>query len=177
MRKISGILSVIVTILLVMVFFRYLPFASRVEDLTESGAGLELGEWQVSVGIFLTAVVLFAILSAILFRIGFATSLTIVSGLVLCGVAGAVWCLYSLRSKTGILNQHGHGLTYDEWWASVIPWTITLGLAALCAISSLIHLVLERRKRQTKPAAVPSHGGPATRVGNARAAEGPPLVS
>jgi multisubunit Na+/H+ antiporter MnhB subunit len=54
MRKISGILSVIVTILLVMVFFRYLPFASRVEDLTESGAGLELGEWQVSVGIFLT---------------------------------------------------------------------------------------------------------------------------
>ncbi len=46
MRKIFGIRSAIVTTLFALLLFSYLPIVSRVGALTESGAGLELGEWQ-----------------------------------------------------------------------------------------------------------------------------------
>jgi hypothetical protein len=176
--KIFGIGSAIMSTLFAMVLFAYLPKVSRVGDLTESGAGLELGEWQISVGIFLTALLLFAILAVASLGIRFTTSLTIVSWLALCGVAGAVWSLHSVRAKTGVLNIHGHGLTYDEWWASVIPWTIGLVLVGLCAGSSLVHWLVERRResnRTQQPGAAPD-GGPGTPVGNTGASDGPPSV-
>jgi len=176
--KIFGIGSAIMSTLFALALFTYLATVSRVGDLTESGAGLELGEWQISVGIFLTALLLFAILAVASFGIRFTTGLTIVSWLALCGVAGAVWSLHSVRAKTGVLNPHGHGLSYDEWWASVIPWTIGLVLVGLCAGSSLVHWVVERTrgsKRPSQPPATPN-GGPGTPFGNSGASDQPPSV-
>lgn len=42
----------------------------------------------------------------------------------------------------GVINEHGHGLTYGASQASVIPWTIMLVLAGLCAVVSLAHWLL-----------------------------------
>ena len=179
MRKVLGISSTIVATLFALWLFTYLPTVTRVEDLGESGAGLELGEWQMSVGILLTGVVLFAILAVSSFGIRFATGLTIVSWLALCSVAGAVWSLYSLRAKTGVLNIHGHGLTYDEWWASAIPWTMASVLVGLCAGSSLVHWVVEqsRRSRRDAQQGAAPNDGPTTPVGNSRVTEGPSSAS
>ena len=147
MRKIFGIVSAIVSVLLALLLFSLLPHVILVEDLTESGSGLELGEWQISAGIYLTAVVVFAILAVAAFRLRFSTGLTIVSWLTLGSVAAVVWFLHSVKSRTGVINQHGHGLTYGEWQASVIPWTVALVLVGLCSVSALVHWRLERGSR------------------------------
>jgi hypothetical protein len=54
MRGMLGIVLAIGACLLASLLLRGLPGVNRVEDLTASGAGLELGEWQVHVGIHLT---------------------------------------------------------------------------------------------------------------------------
>ena len=110
------------------------------EDLGGSGAGLELGEWQVTVGVCLLASVLFTVLALASSKTRFLTGLLIVSWLALLGFGAAAGCLYSIKGRTGIVNQYGHGLTYGEWWASVIPWTIATALVALSAVSSLIYV-------------------------------------
>lgn len=144
-RRILGIVSATVTILLALLLFRFPSSVNRIEDLTASGAGLELGEWQTGAGIYLTAMVVFGILTAWLLRLRFSTALTILSWLTFAVVATVVWALHSVKSRIGIINQYGHGLTYDTWQASVIPWTIALVLVGLCAVSSLVHWRLERR--------------------------------
>lgn len=162
MRRLLGIVVAIATILLALLLLRGLPSVNRVEDLTASGAGLELGEWQVNVGIFLTAVVVLGILSVCLLRLRFSTGLTMVSWLTLGLAAAVVWFLRSAKSRIGVINEHGHGLTYDAWQASVIPWTVALVLVALCAISSLVHWRLERgsRSRKGTPPESPPDDGP-----------------
>ncbi|MBM3883887.1 MAG: hypothetical protein FJ387_29985 [Verrucomicrobia bacterium] len=147
-RRILGLMAAAATVLLATVLFAYLPLVGRVGNLTASGAGLELGEWQVTVVACLTAVMLSAILALCSLGVRFASSLTILSGLALCGVTGTVGALYSLRSQTGILNQYGHGVAYGEWWASVIPWTFALGLVGLCAGSSLVYWVVDHARRR-----------------------------
>ena len=142
MRKLLGIISAILTMLLALLLVLGLPRVSRVEDLTASGAGLELGEWQVNVGIYLMAVVVLAVLTVALLRLRFSAGLATVSWLVAGLVAAVVGFLRSAKSITGVINEHGHGLTYDAWQASVIPWTITLVLAVLCAVASLAHWLL-----------------------------------
>ena len=142
MRKIPGTISAVVTVLLPLLLLLGLPRVNHVEDLTASGAGLELGEWQVNVGIHLTLVVVFAILTVSLLRLRFSAGLATVSWLVAGLVAAVVGFLRSAKSITGVINEHGHGLTYDAWQASVIPWTITLVLAGLCAVASLAHWLL-----------------------------------
>ena len=128
-----------------MLLLRGLSSVNRVEDLTASGAGLELGEWQVNVGIHLTAVLVFAISAVSALRLRFSVGLTIVSWLTIGLVAAVVGFLCFAKSRTGVINQHGHGLTYDAWQASVIAWTITLVLVGLCAVASLVHWLLESR--------------------------------
>ena len=144
MRKILGIVLAIAAILLTLLLVRGLPSVNRVEDLAASGAGLELGEWQTGIGIYLTAVVVFGILAAWLLRLRFSTGLTILSGLTFGVVADAVWLLHSVKSRIGVINEYGHGLTYDAWQSSVIPWTVALVLVGLCAVSSLVHWRLEQ---------------------------------
>jgi hypothetical protein len=116
-----------------------LPAVNKIEDLGASGAGLELGEWQVSVGVCLLGSVFFTALALASRKTPFATGFLIVSWLALLGFGVAAACLYSIKERTGVVNQFGHGLTYDEWWASVIPWTIAVALVALSAVSSLIY--------------------------------------
>ena len=122
----------------------WLPAVNKVEDLGTSGAGLELGEWQVTVGVCLLASVLFTVLALASSKTRFLTGLLIVSWLALLGFGAAAGCLYSIKGRTGIVNQYGHGLTYGEWWASVIPWTIATALVALSAVSSLIYALGRR---------------------------------
>ncbi|MEK7707613.1 MAG: hypothetical protein AAB380_06430 [Verrucomicrobiota bacterium] len=122
----------------------WLPAANKIEDLGASGAGLELGEWQVSVGGCLLASVLFAVLALSSRKTRFATGFLIVSWLALLGFGAATGCLYSIKGRTDVVNQYGHGLTYGEWWASVIPWTIATALVALSAVSSLIYALGKR---------------------------------
>lgn len=143
-----GIVSAIGASLVALLLLWGLPGVNRVEDLTASGAGLELGEWQVNVGIHLTAVVVFVISAVSALRIRFAASLTIVSWLTLGLVAAVLWFLYSAKSRAGVINQYGHGLTYDAWQASVIPWTVALVLVGLCALASLAHWLLDSRARK-----------------------------
>ena len=107
----------------------------------------ELGEWQIGVGIFLTAVVVLGILAAFLLRLRFSTGLTLVSWLTLGLVAAVVWFLRFARSRIGVINEHGHGLTYDARQTSVIPWTVALVLVGLCAVASLAHWLLEQGHR------------------------------
>jgi hypothetical protein len=121
-----------------------LPAVNKVEDLGVSGAGLELGEWQVSVGGCLLALVLVTILALSSRKTRFAVGFLIVSWVALLGFGAAAGCLYAIKGRTGIVNQYGHGLTYGEWWASVIPWTIATTLLALAAISSLIYALKKR---------------------------------
>ena len=144
MRKLLGLVVAIATILLALLLLRGLPSVNRVEDLTASGAGSELGEWQTGVGIYLTAVVVFGILAAWLLRLRFSTGLTILSWLTFGVVADVVWLLHSVKSRIGVINEYGHGLTYDAWQSSVIPWTVALVLVGLCAVSSLVHRRLEQ---------------------------------
>ena len=150
MRKLLGIVSVIVTILLALLLFRCPTSVNRIEDLNASGAGVELGEWQTGVGIYLTAMVLFGILGAWLLRLRFSTGLTILSWLTFGVVADVVWALHSMKSRIGVINEYGHGLTYGDWQSSVIPWTVALLLVGLCAVSSLVHWRLERGSRSRK---------------------------
>ena len=117
----------------------WLPAVNKIEDLGAGGAGLELGEWQVTVGGCLLASVLFTVLALSSSKARFPTGFLIVSWLALLGFGAAAGCLYSIKGRTGVLNQYGHGLTYGEWWASVIPWTIATALVALSAVSSLIY--------------------------------------
>jgi hypothetical protein len=121
-----------------------LPAVNKVEDLGASGAGLELGEWQVSVGGCLLGSVLFTVLALSSWKTRFPTGFLIASWLAFLGLGTAAWCLYSIKGRTGVLNQYGHGLTYGEWLASVIPWTIAAALAALCAVFSLIYALKKR---------------------------------
>ena len=147
MRRILGIVSATVTALLALLLLRGLPSVNRVEDLTQSGAGLELGEWQVGVGIFLTAAVVLGILAAWLLGFRFSTGLTILSWLTFSLMAAVVGFLHSAKSRIGVINEHGHGLSYDAWQASVIPWTVALVLVGLCAVSALVHWRLEQGGR------------------------------
>jgi len=62
-------------------------------------------------------------------------------------MAAVVWFLRSVKSRIGVINEHGHGLTYDAWQASVIPWTVALVLVGLCAVSALVHWRLEQGGR------------------------------
>jgi hypothetical protein len=64
--------------------------------------------------------------------------------LALVGFGAVAWCLYSIKGRTGVINQYGHGLTYGEWWASIIPWIIAAIFAALAALSSLIYALKKR---------------------------------
>jgi hypothetical protein len=168
MRKTLGIVVAIAAVLLALLLLLGLPRVSRVEDLTASGAGLELGEWQVNVGIHLTAVLVFAILAAILLRLHLSTGLTMVSWLTLGLVAAVVWFIRSAKSRVGVINEHGHGLTYDAWQASVIPWTFALVLVGFCAVASLVHWLVEQRRRRgngVSPHELPDDG-PALPPGN-----------
>ena len=122
----------------------WLPAVNKVEDLGASGAGLELGEWQVTVGGCLLASVLFAILALAASQTRFPTGLLIVSWLAFVGLGATAACLYSIKGRTGLVNQYGHGLTYGEWWGSVIPWTVATALVALSAVSSLIYALGKR---------------------------------
>jgi len=150
MRKLLGIVLAAVSILLVLLLFRFPSSVNQIEDLNASGAGLELGEWQTGVGIYLTAMVLFGILAAWLLRLRFSTGLTILSWLTFGVVADVVWALHSMKSRIGVINEYGHGLTYGDWQSSVIPWTIALVLVGLCAVSSLVHWLLEQGSRSRK---------------------------
>ena len=144
MRRILGIVSAIATILLALLLLRCPSSVNRIEDLNASGAGLELGEWQTGVGIYLTAMEVFGILGAWLLRLRFSTGLTILSWLTFCVVADVVWALHTMKPRIGVINQYGHGLTYDAWQASVIAWTITLVLGGVCAVASVLRRLLEQ---------------------------------
>ena len=122
----------------------WLPAVNKIEDLGASGAGLELGEWQVTVGVGLLASILFTVLALSTSKTRFSTGLLITSWVALLGFGAAAACLYSLKGRTGIVNQFGHGLAYGEWWASVIPWTIATALVAFAAVSSLIYALGKR---------------------------------
>ena len=122
----------------------WLPAVNKIEDLGASGAGLELGEWQVTVGVCLLASVLFTVLALCSCKTRFPTGFLIVSWVALLGFGAAAGCLYSIKGRTGIVNQYGHGLAYGEWWASVIPWTIATALVALSAVSSLVYALGKR---------------------------------
>jgi len=147
MRKILGIAVAAAAILLAGLLLGNLTHINRVEGLNASGAGLELGEWQTAVGIFLTAVVVLGIVAACLLRLRFSSGLLIVSWLTFGLMAAVVWCLHSAKSRIGVINEHGHGLAYDAWQSSVIPWTAALVLVSLCAVSALVHWRLERGGR------------------------------
>ena len=145
MRRTLTILLALAAILFAFVLVAvWLPAVKKIEDLGASGAGLELGEWQVTVGVCLLASVLFTVLALASSKTRFLTGLLIVSWLALLGFGAAAGCLYSIKGRTGIVNQYGHGLTYGEWWASVIPWTIATALVALSAVSSLIYALGRR---------------------------------
>jgi hypothetical protein len=136
-----GLAAILFAFVLVVV---WLPAVNKIEDLGASGAGLELGEWQVTVGVCLLASILFTVLALSSWKARFPTGFLIVSWLALLGLGAAAWCLYSIKGRAGILNQYGHGLTYGEWWASVIPWIIAAALAALSAVFSLIYALKKR---------------------------------
>ena len=145
MRRILTILLAVMAVLLAVVLGGVLlPAVNKVEDLGASGAGLELGEWQVSVGGCLLGSVLFTILALSSGKTRFATGLLTTCCLALLGFGAVAWCLYSIKGRTGVVNQYGHGLTYGEWWASLIPWTIAATFAALAALSSLIYALTKR---------------------------------
>jgi hypothetical protein len=148
MRRVLGIAAATGTMLLALLLVSRLPRVMRVEDLTESGAGLELGEWQAGVGIALTAAILLGILAVFLLRVRFPLGLMLVSSLTFGLVAAIWWFLRSAKARTGVINEHGHGLTYDAWQASVIPWTIALVLVGLCAVASLTHWLLGIRAQR-----------------------------
>lgn len=143
-RTLTFLLAVIAMCFAVALAGVWLPAVNKVEDLGAGGAGLELGEWQVSVGVCLLALVLFAALALSSWKTRFPTGLLIVSSLALLGFGAAAACLYSIKGRTGIVNQHGHGLAYGEWWASVIPWTIATALVALSVVASLIYALKKR---------------------------------
>ncbi len=145
MRRILTVLLAVVAILFAVVLCGILlPGVNKVEDLGPSGAGLELGEWQVSVGGCLLGAVFFTILALSSGKTRFPTGLLTACCLALVGLGAVVWCLYSIKGRTGVVNQYGHGLTYGEWWASIIPWTIAATFAALAALSSLIYALKKR---------------------------------
>ncbi len=140
MRRILTVLLTLVAILFAVALAGVLlPAVNKVQDLGESGAGLELGEWQVSVGGCLLGSVLFTVLALSSRKTRFPTGFLTVSCLALLGFGAVALCLYSIKGRTGVVNQYGHGLTYGEWWASIIPWTIAAALTALAAVSSLIY--------------------------------------
>ena len=168
MRKALGIVVAVVTSLLALLLFRCPSSINRIEDLNASGAGLELGEWQTGAGIYLTAMLVFGILAAWLLRFRFSTTLTILSWLTFGVVADVVWALHSMKSRIGVINEYGHGLTYDAWQASVIPWTFALVLVGFCAVASLVHWLVEQRRRRgngLSPHELPDDG-PALPPGN-----------
>ena len=76
----------------------------------------------------------------------------------------------TLASRTGIINEHGHGLTYDAWWASAIPWTFATALVGLCATAALIYAILQHRTsygiQHAKPSGVSDVAPPAASQGN-----------
>ena len=145
MRRTLTILLALAAIFFAVVLIGVLlPAVNKVEDLGASGAGLELGEWQVSVGGCLLGSVLFAVLALSARKTRFPMGFLIVSWLALLGFGAAAACLYSIKGRTGIVNQYGHGLTYGEWWASVIPWTIATAVLALSAVASLIYVLKKR---------------------------------
>ncbi len=145
MRRIQTILLGVVAVLFAVVLAGVLlPAVNKVQDLGPSGAGLELGEWQVSVGGCLLGAVFFTILALSSGKTRFPTGLLTTCCLVLVGFGAVAWCLYSIKGRPGIVNQYGHGLTYGEWWASIIPWTIAATFAALAALSSLIYALKKR---------------------------------
>jgi hypothetical protein len=145
MRRILTILLAIVAVLFAIVLGGvFLPAVNKVENLGASGAGLELGEWQVSVGGCLLGAVLFTILALSFGKTSFPTGMLTVCCLTLLGFGAVAWCLYSIRDRTGVVNQYGHGLSYGEWWASIVPWTIAATFAALAAVSSLIYALKKR---------------------------------
>ncbi len=145
MRRIQTMLLVVVAVLFAVVLAGVLlPAVNKVEDLGPSGAGLELGEWQVSVGGCILGAVFFTILALWSGKTRFPTGLLTACCLALVGFGAVAWCLYSIKGRTGVVNQYGHGLTYGEWWASIIPWTIATTFAALAALSSLIYALKKR---------------------------------
>ena len=145
MRRILTILLAVVAVLLaVLLGGVLLPAVHKVEDLGPSGAGLELGEWEFGVGGCLLGAVLFTILALSSGKTRFPTGLLIACCLALLGFGAVAWCLYLIKGRTGVVNQYGHGLTYGEWWASIIPWTIAATFAALAALSSLIYALKKR---------------------------------
>ena len=152
MRKTLGIVVAIAASLWALLVLLGLPSINRVEDLTASGAGLELGEWQTGVGIYLTAVLVLGILAVWLLRRRFSTGLTILSWLTFGLLAAVVWLHCSVKFRIGVINQYGHGLTYEAWQGSVVPWTVALVLVGICAISSLVHWRRERGNRSRKGA-------------------------
>jgi hypothetical protein len=121
-----------------------------VEDLGPSGAGLELGEWQGTVGFFVFALVLFTLLAVALSRAPFATGALVVCWITFVGVAAVAWFVYSAKGRTGVVNAFGRGLTYDAWWASVIPWIVTTALAALGAFASLVSALARFSSRKSR---------------------------
>ena len=145
MRRTLTILCALVAVLFEVVLVGVLlPAVNKVEDLGASGAGLELGEWQVSVGGCLLASVLFAILALASGKTTFGTGLLVVSWLAFLGCGATAVCLYSIKTQTGMVNQYGHGLRYGEWWASVIPWTIATALVAVSAVAALVRALRKR---------------------------------
>lgn len=145
MRRTLAILCALVAVLFEVVLVGVLlPAVNKVEDLGASGAGLELGEWQVSVGGCLLASVLFTILALSSGRATFGTGFLVVSWLAFLSCGAAAVCLYSIKTRTGMVNQYGHGLRYGEWWASVIPWTIATALIAVSAVSALVCALRKR---------------------------------
>ena len=64
MRMTVTILLALAAILFAFVLVAvWLPAANKIEDLGASGAGLELGEWQITVGVCLLASILFTVLA------------------------------------------------------------------------------------------------------------------
>ncbi len=143
-RILTNVMAVVAVLFAAVLGGVLLPAVHKVEDLGPSGAGLELGEWQITVGGCLLASVLFTVLAFSSSKARFTTGLLIVSWLALLGFGSAAGCLYSIKGRTGIMNQYGHGLTYGEWSASVIPWVIATALVALSAVSSLIYALGKR---------------------------------
>lgn len=150
MRTTFGIMFAVVAMFVALQLVGYLPAVSRVDDLGEVGSGLELGEWQISVGVLILALVLFSVLTVFSLRVRFPIGFAMVSWLAFLSVAAATGAVYSAEARTGIMNEYGHGLTYGEWWASVIPWTVATALVGLCAISSLIHAMLKRGRQNER---------------------------
>jgi hypothetical protein len=111
LRMKFAIIFPIVAIFLAFRLVNNLSVVSRMEDLAKSGSGLELEEWQISVGILVLALALFSALTVSAFKIRFSIGSVIVSWLALLSVAAATGSVYSAKARAGIMNEHGHGLT------------------------------------------------------------------